>query len=99
MKKWVAITVGCIGALLSIWWLAAQWQLRDHFPHRKLNQLQTSMDTNAVAELLGRPEFEFMRTNSDGHAYKEWSYGAGLFQSVRIDFTPDGHFHRHRIKD
>ena len=99
MKKWITLTAACITALLLIWMLVARWRLSDHFPHRKLNQLQTSMDTNAVAQLLGRPEYEFTRTNSEGHTYKEWSYRAGLFQSVRIDFTPDGRFQRHRRKD
>ena len=99
MKKLVAITTACIGAGFLIWMLVVRWQLGDHFPHQKLSELQASMDTNAVALILGRPPHEFTRTNSQGQSYEVWAYPAGAFVEVYVDFTPDGHFQSHRRED
>ena len=99
MKKWAAITAACVGTLLLIWILIVKWQSGDHFPHHKLSELQTSMDTNAVAQILGQPPHEFTRTNSQGQPYEVWAYPAGAFVSVYVDFTPDGHFQKHRRED
>jgi hypothetical protein len=64
---------------------------------QKLRELRATMDTNAVAQILGRPPQEFIRTNSEGQAYKIWIYPIGACTEASIYFTPGGQYQKHGI--
>ncbi len=89
--------VGAICVGFIVWITLGWWQLRDHFPHRKLQQLKVTMTTNDVQKLFGPTRIHHTYTNDASQPYVEWVYGAGLFQAVYMQFTPDGHFKSYRI--
>ena len=94
-KALIVLGVVCLG--LVVWLAWVRWQLRDPFPHYKLRDLTAIMTTNDVQRLLGPTGIHRSQTNDAGKSYEVWVYGAGPFQAVYLQFTPDGHYQSYRV--
>ncbi len=90
-----------IGSLIGAAALVASYVLwsfnRPPFPLTRLAELNATMNTNDVQNVLGPPRKTWTRVNGTGQAHTEWAYARPLSWSiVYIYFTPDGRFQKHR---
>lgn len=100
MKRWQKVVgfAGCAASLLVAGWIG--YQLYDFFGPavslRKLARLNSGMDTNGVAKLLGAPAVSNLFTNDDGRVNTIWTYTRdGRWKFVTLNFGPDGKFSRY----
>src|SRR5690349_10522720 len=100
MKRWlkimgaiafVAILIGAVRIAYGLWDFS-----RPAVSHRKLARLNSEMDTNGVAKLLGTPTSSDVFTNEQGHVQTTWTYSrAAGWKFVTVCFGADGKFEQH----
>ena len=100
MKRWFKI-VGAV-AFAGILVVAGRigyelWDFsRPAVSARKLARLNSHMDTNRVAEILGAPTSSDVFTNGQGQMRTTWTYSrVSGWKFVTLCFSADGKFEQH----
>ncbi len=100
MKRWLKIVglIVCAGVSLAVSLVGYQlWDFsRPAVSARRLARLNTQMDTNSVAKLLGTPTTSDVFTNDEGRILTTWTYSRPSgWKFITICFDADGKFQRH----
>jgi hypothetical protein len=100
MKHWVKIGAVVCGTILIVAGRIGYelWEFsRPAVSDQKLARLNSHMDTNNVAELLGSPTSSTVFTNHLGKAlWTSWTYSRPhSWKFVEINFDEDGKFVQH----